>query len=149
MPRPGTSSWSSSATGSDGDGRGGAQREAGGWDGTRILFYETDAEGEDHVWVLDVDGEARRLLAPGIWPTWSPDGSRVLFTGEGGLSVVPADGSAGPRLLVPGALYGALAPDGSRLAYITRGETHVTVYLAAPDGTRSHPVLTRPRPIWE
>ena len=78
-------------------------------DGRWIACIETIDSQESHVWRVSADGsESRRLTSGQLWratPTWSPDGSRIVFAREerpGGSSsdlyAIPADGGAGEQL---------------------------------------------------
>ncbi|NIR38238.1 MAG: translocation protein TolB, partial [Actinobacteria bacterium] len=66
-----------------------------GWspDGERLAFYGTRAGGEDHVYVVGVDGSGRERLATGVWPGWSPDGSRIIFGAPEGIALMAPDGT--------------------------------------------------------
>jgi len=70
-------------------------------DGQSIVFMRwTPASNQEQVWLMDRDGNhPRRVVAGTGWdPTWSPDGTRILFAsdrdGSNQLYVVNADGSA-------------------------------------------------------
>lgn len=57
---------------------------AGDWtvspDGTRLAFTRYGfTNGEETIWVSDIDGENARQLASGARPIWSPDGTRLAF----------------------------------------------------------------------
>ena len=52
------------------------------------------------IYLVDLQGGTRKLLAQGSFPIWSPNGERVTFRGRGGLQSEPADGSAPAELLV-------------------------------------------------
>lgn len=117
-------------------------------DGRRLAFYETTADGEDHVWIMDVEGGERRRLVPGVWPSWSPDGARILFTGSDGLYQADRDGGDPTRLVAGDVVYGRFSPDGSRLAYIANESGDVLVCVAAADGSGRSVLLRRPRPAW-
>ncbi len=65
--------------------------------------------GDDEIMTVNSDGtDLRRLTVPakGHSPTWSPDGSRILFTstleGRIGLTLMNPDGSGQVRLTTRG-----------------------------------------------
>ena len=63
--------------------------------GTQIAFYAYRT-GAREIWVMPVEGgKARQLTTEGgAWPSWSPDGQDIVFTGSGFQSVfvVPVAG---------------------------------------------------------
>jgi TolB protein len=116
-------------------------------DGKRIAYYETDSTGRDEIYVINADGTERRRLALGVWPHWSPDGSKLLFGAPGGLSTISVDGTS-ESMLVAGAQFGAFSPDGGRIGYIIAANGQVSVHVMNSDGSRSVRLLTRPAPKW-
>jgi Tol biopolymer transport system component len=89
---------------------------------SETLLYEAPALG----------GTARKLFASmprrlAAGPSWSPDGSRIVFGGFDGLFVVPAQGDATPSLLVEDtqAHSPRWSPDGRAIAYV-RGAPQFT-----------------------
>jgi serine/threonine-protein kinase len=87
--------------------------------------------------VRQVEGGApvQVLRAPdarGRWPTWLPDGQRLVFVSPRGIEVVSALGGA-PRLLVAGTNLArgvTVAPDGRTFAFIS----HDSLYAQPLDG---------------
>jgi TolB protein len=122
------------------------------------------------IYLAGVDGgEPQRLHGDRTFkmrPTWSPDGSLIAFDGEdpdgepvaetGGLTpqiwVVPSDGSGAPEMLTAepaGALDPAWSPDGSRIAYRSRGDGRII--SMASDGSDARPLTDGPgdaEPAW-
>ncbi len=104
-------------------------------DGARIVFQagrsslvsRKDSVGSLYL-ASPLAGSARRLSAsvPGgqaFSPSWSPDGSRIVFAGFEGLYTMAVDHDDTPRLLVAGAeLHSASwSPDATQIAYVSRG----------------------------
>ena len=68
------------------------------------------------VYIADANGTVRSRLTEGVWPSWSPDGRRIVFERNGHVMVIDADG-AGERELATGR-WPAWSPDGSRIAFV-------------------------------
>jgi TolB protein len=75
------------------------------------------------------------------WPKWSPDGKKILFEGQGHISVMNADGTA-QRILIKkrGAGAASWSPDGRKIVFVARPG----FWIANKDGSHLH-LLPRPR----
>jgi Tol biopolymer transport system component len=67
-------------------------------DGSKIAFvrFTVDETLPDRIWLIDADGSNPRQITEGPrdWnPAWSPDGAQILFSRNGDLFLVNADGS--------------------------------------------------------
>jgi len=99
-------------------------------DGAKILFLVWDFDtGERHIWRVNTDGTGlEQFTNSGFYShvAYSPDGTQILFTiapeigMQGSMGVMNADGS-GATLLAEGDSP-RWSPDGSRIAFSTRGE---------------------------
>jgi hypothetical protein len=112
------------------------------------------SSGGETIGVYGLDGErqtvltlAPGLIAPGDYdPVWSWDGPTLLV--PHGVEI-PVDGSA-PRKLPsedPRSRDATYSPDGSRVAYTTRG----SLVVAAADGSHAREVVVARRledPVW-
>ena len=140
-------------------------------DGTRIayfsnrLVYETTGEDREHgfrLFTMNADGSdkkavLRSVAAILIAPEWSPDGRYIAIVGqlEGEsavarrhnpdslpLYVVNIEGTKltkiGETIARP-----AWSPDGSRIAFIGRGDRTTAIYTVAPDGSNLTKILER------
>src|ERR1700731_1886065 len=79
------------------------------------------------VWVVATTGGAPRKVGAGDSPTFSPDGSRLLFVDKKRILTVAAsgDGDAQPLLIDQGTVDSLTwAPDGKRLAFVSRRGSH-------------------------
>jgi len=140
-------------------------------DGTKVVF----AGGDAGLYVVDVNGSARRLIARSYmawWlgsPAWSPDGSRIAYTvyQEGGpdgftfqIWTVNPDGTNQRRLVDLGQCGGgdcsgglAWSPDGSMLAFHSMRDNlsgrHWGIYVVHADGSGLHRIKDLGyQPIW-
>jgi serine/threonine protein kinase len=109
-------------------------------DGKTITFTRVDSSGAEIV-VQQVDGGAP-LVVTGQVPgdnylqALSPDGSRMVFSGNEGLYLMPTLGGQVRRIAEGGALWAAWSLDGLRVAYSTgNGDTLVALLVDQPAGT--------------
>jgi eukaryotic-like serine/threonine-protein kinase len=96
-------------------------------DGSTIAFHESDADGG--VFIAGATGEsARRLTDFGFNPSWSPDGTQIVFSteevvdphGRGGtaeLWVVASGGGTPTKIYDGDAVQPAWSPSGQRIAF--------------------------------
>jgi Tol biopolymer transport system component len=114
-------------------------------DGKRIAVERTDPQTQNKdIWLLDAaGGAATRFTSDPGWdafPTWSPDGSRIVFTsnrsGVYDLYRKPSSGAGNEELLyqsTEGKGPNSWSPDGKFLIYYSLGQpTHLR--LLAVDG---------------
>ena len=126
-----------------------------GWssDGTELLLLRSVGDGlfpEQYLSILHADGsETRSNRDPmGISDaTISPDGTRVVFSGQydlSGLYAIDAEGGQPIPLPIPqaGEDVGSprFSPDGTQIAYLA-GNGEAQVWVANADGTDAHQIL--------
>jgi serine/threonine-protein kinase len=80
-------------------------------------------QAKSTLWRYEMSRDAMvRLQGDAGFPTWSPDGSQIVFTTPGGLRRVAADGGDPETLTVTTGttlhLPMSISPDGARLAYV-------------------------------
>jgi Tol biopolymer transport system component len=102
--------------------------------------------GENHIMVANRDGSETRPITAGsaYSPSWSPDGTRLVYENANGIYVAPVDGAAVPTRISPLGVLAVLpvwAPTGDRIAFIaqTASETaslsiEYPIYVATADG---------------
>jgi hypothetical protein len=130
-----------------------------GWssDGTQVLLKTTSGGTSlfpmQTLSIVHADGTETPLTQEPIFEiteaTLSPDGSRVVFMGDGELDeskLYTFDGNGTPiPLQIPGSALGlpTFSPDGTQMAFLA-GTTHeAEVWVANADGTDAHQILTR------
>lgn len=110
-------------------------------DGRRIAlvhYHGIDYDNEvDDLYVMNADGSNATLRATGFWaPSWSPDGTRLLVTGVGGVYALGADpDGAAPVLLAENAFEAAWSPDGTKIAFTMWEGTASSLKVMNQDGT--------------
>jgi hypothetical protein len=121
-----------------------------GWssDGTELLLLRSVGDGlfpEQYLSVLHADGSETRVNEEPMGiadATISPDGARVVFTGQYdvvGLYVVDAEGGEPVRIIEEGSSP-TFSPDGTQIAYLA-GNREAEVWIANADGTDAHRIL--------
>jgi serine/threonine protein kinase len=90
-------------------------------DGKRVV---TKRDGG--IWVSDINGQNGILLGAGQLAAWSPDGSRIAFSGNqgrgAGIYERAANGVGEPKLILGGTVFPkGWSPDGRFLIFMRRG----------------------------
>lgn len=119
-------------------------------DGKRIACELTDPETQNRdIWLIEIaNGKATRFTSDPGWeafPTWSADGSRILFTSNRGGQFdlyQKASNGAGPEELFYKSSDGkgltSWSPDGRFLLYYSLGQpTHVKLLAASGGADRA------------
>ncbi len=118
----------------------------------QLAFLWNDAGlPQRSLWVVHRDSTAARRLLPTSNAVtvsdfaWHPDGSSIVFTQDGDLFRVPAEGGAVVRLSRDGGDKSdlSISPDGTQVAYLSDGDLYsLTIGASAP--TRLTSVAVRP-----
>jgi Tol biopolymer transport system component len=99
----------------------------------RFVAYVAGAGSDTRLMVRQVDAGAAIRLAGDVgvgqrFPSWSPDGKRILFLSPRGIEIIPALGGA-PRELVAGSrgslVPGPIAPDGRSFLFASNDSLFV------------------------
>jgi hypothetical protein len=125
-------------------------------DGTKIAFESTRddpnpasctsvPECNYEIYTMNADGSGVTRLTNRAGfdrvPTWSPDGSKILFWSSrngGGLHVMNADGT-GVALLHAGGFWSRWSPDGQKIAF-QDFQAGSTLYVMDADGSNVTPI---------
>jgi len=108
---------------------------------------------ERRLWVYDMGRGILTPLAGGgeaTVPVWSPDGRRLVFDwlagGQRALVTQPADASAPPQVIVPGAFSpSSFSPDGRQLAAVRFTDAwHIVMVTVEPGQARVQPLPETP-----
>ena len=127
----------------------------------QIAFHRAAADvagGAANLYVINVDGTGERLVAQGgANPSWSPDGSRIVFNGATGelgspLFTVSPYGKDLTRLLAadfdePGSpsslVHPTWSPDGKQIAFVRASfDKPRLVFVVNADGTSPREITT-------
>ena len=109
-------------------------------DGQSITFTRGDANGASQIWVMDRNGaNPQKIHGQGWDPTWSPDGTQILFAsnmeGSNQLFVVNRNGSNARRVTDFDALRGRSdwSPDGAWMVTYNGPAWNREVFIFRPD----------------
>lgn len=110
-------------------------------DGKHLLVKRSP----NNLWIIDLGkGTDLRITSDfGQMPVWSPDGSKIAFSGGGGLSIKASNGLGMTETLLPGAVFPySWSPDGGFLVFVRRGaKTRLDMYALSMDGERRETLL--------
>ena len=91
----------------------------------RVKLWNISREGDDLSEIVDAVVSVSPRLEPSCGPSWSPDGSQIMFSVPGTTFIVNADGSN--LRSFEGSSCGSWSPDGSKVASMWGGLHVVTI----------------------
>jgi TolB protein len=110
--------------------------------GKTVAFYgaqfdpATDKQvGPPHVYLINADGSDQRLLTDGRWPSFSPDGKKIVFDSGGPKSnifVINTDGTGRHQLTFDKAartIRPDWSPNGQQIAFSSQRDGHDEIYV--------------------
>ncbi|MEP7148486.1 MAG: hypothetical protein ABI857_06350 [Acidobacteriota bacterium] len=111
-------------------------------DGKRLIVKRGRPQ---NIWVIDLEkGTDLRITSDfGQIPAWSPDGSKIAFSGNGGLTTKAANGLGSAEALLAGANFpNSWSPDGRFIVFLRRGaKTRFDMYALSLEGERKESLL--------
>jgi len=118
-------------------------------DGTRIAWSRDPGNGRD-IYVMGADGsDLRRLTGndfSSYFPSWSPDGSRLVFGGleAGALIEIDADGNNEVKVSAESDWFPEWSPDGKHIVLARGPEGARDIYVANADGSGAQRLTSDP-----
>jgi Tol biopolymer transport system component len=100
-----------------------------------IAWQRNDTDGS-HIWTMHADGSAKRAIADGARPSWSPDGAKIVFESSGGIATMDPDGSHGTPVLDHGSAP-SYSPDGTKIVFQSydSGTSDWDIFVMNANGT--------------
>jgi TolB protein len=103
------------------------------------------ADGNWHIWLVPDGGGEATYLTEGMWPSWSPDGTQILFARNDDIWEIPAIGGTPTlQLKTPESEnWPRYSPDGSQILFM-RSDTSVdaNIWIADVSGMTNTLSLT-------
>jgi hypothetical protein len=122
------------------------------------IAFDSDRHGTSEIYVMNPDGSNQTRLTnnPGSnsFPSFSPDGSKIVYTSFGKIYVMNSDGSNQTRLtnISGNDISPSFSPDGTKIAFVSTRSSYFEIYVMNSDGS-NQTRLTNPgtedyKPSW-
>ena len=105
-------------------------------DGSMIAF-QSERNGIEEIYLIGDDGSNLRKVADGAYPSFSPDGSQIVYEYNEDIWVINVDGTNPVQLTTNGGFDGepSFSPDGSQILFVSdRADGDWEVYVMDSDG---------------
>lgn len=103
------------------------------------LAFISNRTGTDNLFSVRVDGSDLKPLTQSggaAFPSWSPDGSHIVYESANSIAVVPAGGGTSVPIGIAADRRPAWSPDGTVIAFGRRlSFTNLEIFVVAPDGS--------------
>ena len=121
-------------------------------DGSLIAFSAPSSGGAPgDLWTIPPTGGTPTLLEGSVLtddrlPAWSPDGTRIAYTRDNDIYVIPSGGGTPARITTDGAvdLHPTWSPDGTRLAFMSMRSGNGDIWTIAATGGAATQITTEP-----
>src|SRR5262249_39997567 len=115
--------------------------------GTTTIAFDTNRDGDSEIYTINADGtgltDGSNSHATGEYaPDWSPDGSKLAFSGSGQIKTMLANGTGVTALTTLGGSEPAWAPDSSRLAFTSGRDMRNDIFVMDANGANQKHLTT-------
>lgn len=114
-------------------------------DGKRLLIKRSQLQ--QTLWVIDLEKNTPLRVTSdfGQIPVWSPDGGKIAYSSDGGLTIKPANGLGDKEVIWPGTNFPySWSPDGRYILFVRRGvKTRMDMYAVSMSGERKESLLLK------
>ena len=127
-------------------------------DSNSKIAFSSSRDGNYEIYVMDADGSNQINLTnksanKNMWPSWSPDGSKISFHSErdtAGIYVMDADGSNQTKLTNNiNEFFTSWSPDSSKIAFAANRDGSWDIYVMDADGSNQTRLTNNSATDWD